>query len=146
MKTIVFLGVTLIVTSLSGISQAASIQGAFHVAPSGSDANCGSAEQPFATVGRARDAVRAKIAAGLHEDLTVLIRGGVYAQKETLRFGPEDSGTETHAITYAAYPGEKVVLSGGRTITGWQKGPGNVWTTEMCLWLYSRAQGKRDGV
>lgn len=131
MKTIVFLGVTLIVTSLSGISQAASIQGAFHVAPSGSDANCGSAEQPFATVGRARDAVRAKIAAGLHEDLTVLIRGGVYAQKETLRFGPEDSGTETHAITYAAYPGEKVVLSGGRTITGWQKGPGNVWTTEI---------------
>ncbi|MEI6211440.1 MAG: LamG-like jellyroll fold domain-containing protein, partial [bacterium] len=35
------------------------------------------------------------------------------------------------SITYAAAPGEKVVLSGGRTITGWKKGTNEIWTAEI---------------
>jgi hypothetical protein len=41
---------------------------------------------------------------------------------ETFVLTPEDSN-----ITFAAYPGERPILSGGRRITGWQKGKGPVW-------------------
>ena len=103
----------------------------FYVAPDGRDTDPGTLDKPFATLARARDAVRTKLAAGLAADVLVLIRGGAYQQTETLAFGPEDSGTEKHSVTYAAYPGEKVVLSGGRRITGWKKGDGEIWTAEI---------------
>jgi hypothetical protein len=51
----------------------------------------------------------------------------MYELAEPLRFGPEDSGTAQHAITYRAYPGETVVISGGRHITGWRRGEGDLW-------------------
>ena len=103
----------------------------FYVAPDGKDTNPGTETQPFATLGGVREAVRRKIAAGLDNDIVVLLRGGTYEQASTLVFGPEDSGTEEHSITYAACPGERVVLSGGRRITGWRKGEGEVWTAEL---------------
>ena len=71
------------------------------------------------------------VAAGLRRNVVVLLRGGVYRQTETLLFGPRDSATEKHSITYAAYPGEKVVISGGRRIAGWKKGKGRIWTAEL---------------
>ena len=70
--------------------------------------------RPFATIARARDEVRNKVAAGLTRDLLVLIRGGTYEQAATLAFGPKDSGTEKCSITYSAYPGEEVIVSGGQ--------------------------------
>ena len=103
----------------------------YHVAPGGKDTNPGTAAAPFATVQAARDAVRKKIRAGLTKDVLVLVRGGTYRITEAIDFGPEDSGTEKHAITYAAAPGEKVVVSGGRPITGWKKGEGEIWTAEI---------------
>ena len=103
----------------------------FQIAPDGNDSNPGTAAAPFATLTRARDAVRAKIAAGLTGDVLVEIRGGVYPVTETVSFDAEDSGTDKHSITYAAAPGETVVLSGGRRITGWKKGAGEIWTAEL---------------
>ncbi|MDD4889220.1 MAG: right-handed parallel beta-helix repeat-containing protein [Phycisphaerae bacterium] len=103
----------------------------FHVAVNGKDTNPGTKDKPFATVRRARDAIRAKVAVGLAGDVLVLIHGGVYSQTEAIAFGPQDSGTEKFSITYAAVPGEKVVLSGGRQIAGWKKGEGNIWTAEL---------------
>ena len=52
----------------------------FFVAPNGSDASVGSKEQPFATLEKARDTVRALNAAGKYpaEGVTVWLRGGVY--------------------------------------------------------------------
>ena len=95
-----------------------STSGDFYVASGGSDDNAGTVDEPFATLARARDAVRKRIAAGLKGGVTVLIRGGTYELSKTLTFGPEDSGTEKHAVTYAAYPGEQVVISGGRRQLG----------------------------
>ncbi len=103
----------------------------FTVAVSGKDGNPGTAKAPFATLAKAREAVREKIKEGLAKDLVVEIRGGTYPVTETLTFGPEDSGTEKFSITYAAAPGEKVVLSGGRKITGWRKGTNEIWTAEI---------------
>lgn len=103
----------------------------FWVAPQGSDAGPGTEEKPFATLGRAKGAAGQQIAAGLKRDLVVLLRQGTYELAETLRFGPEDSGTPEHSITYRAYPGEKVVVSGGRRVAGWRPGPDGVWTAQV---------------
>ena len=106
-------------------------KGDFYVAVNGKDTNPGTAAAPFASMARAREAVRAKVVAGLTGDILVQIGGGVYSLEETLTFGPEDSGTEQHSVTYAAAPGERVVLSGGRRIAGWKKGAGDIWTAEI---------------
>lgn len=102
-----------------------------YVAVGGNDGNPGTAAAPLATLAGARDAVRRKIRAGLVKDLVVIIGGGTYAMAEPLVFGPEDSGTKDISITYAAAPGEHVVLSGGRTIGGWKKADGELWTADV---------------
>ncbi|MBN2312130.1 MAG: right-handed parallel beta-helix repeat-containing protein [Candidatus Hydrogenedentes bacterium] len=119
----------LVVLPLSAAAEPAPAD--FYVAPDGSDGNAGTYEAPFISVAQAQRAVRARVAAGLDKDVRVLIRGGVYRLQEPLAFGPEDSGSEAHGITYAAYPGEEVILSGGRPITGWQKADGDKWTVEL---------------
>ncbi|MHC4399521.1 MAG: right-handed parallel beta-helix repeat-containing protein [Planctomycetota bacterium] len=101
------------------------------VAIDGSDQNPGTQQKPFGTLAKARDAVRQLVASGLEADVKVLIREGTYRLSEPLTFGPEDSGTEDHAIVYAAYPSEKVVLSGGQPIAGWKRGEGDVWTARV---------------
>jgi len=103
----------------------------FYVAANGKDSNPGTAAAPFATLAKARDAVRKRISSGLTGNVLVLISGGTYKQAETLTFGPEDSGTGKFSITYAARPGEEVVLSGGQLITGWKKGPSAIWTAQV---------------
>ncbi len=103
----------------------------FWVAPGGDDANPGTAERPFATLGRAKAAVRQRIAAGLAGDLVVVVRGGTYELRETLAFGPDDSGNDKHSVTYRAYPGEIVVVSGGRRVSGWRPGEGGLWTAKV---------------
>ncbi len=131
MKQITFTLLILLGASSLAPAQARSASTDLFVAPTGSDENPGTQEKPFATVSKAQDAVRHLIAAGLESDVKVLIRQGTYRLDEPLVFGPEDSGTDNHAVTYAAYPGEDVVISGGRPITGWKRGEGQVWTAHV---------------
>ncbi len=113
-----------------------------YVATSGNDNNPGSKARPFLTLGRARDAVRVKIAAGLKSDLTVFIRGGTYTFRETLVFGLKDSAPKGTNITWASYPGEDPVLSSGVEIKTWKElettpptlpapARGRVWVADM---------------
>ncbi|OGV69071.1 MAG: hypothetical protein A2283_01485 [Lentisphaerae bacterium RIFOXYA12_FULL_48_11] len=99
----------------------------FFVSPEGSDVNPGTKKQPFQTVERARIAVRK--AKSDRMPVTVWLREGVYSVAKTIEFTPEDSGTENAHVTYSAYKGEKVAVSGGRSIAGWQKSDGELWTT-----------------
>jgi hypothetical protein len=101
--------------------------GDLFVAPDGSDTNPGTQEKPFATIAGARDAVRHRIAEGLTSNVTVYLLAGTYRVAEPLVFGPEDSGDDNFAVTYAAQPGQAVVLSGGQPITGWKRGEGEIW-------------------
>ncbi|MHC4503627.1 MAG: right-handed parallel beta-helix repeat-containing protein [Planctomycetota bacterium] len=92
----------------------------FHVATDGNDTNPGTRDLPFATLERARDAVReAKKTA--RASITVYLRGGTYRLKETVVFGLQDSAPDGHTITYRASPGEKPVLGSGVRIAGWRK-------------------------
>ena len=99
----------------------------FYVAPDGDDDGPGTHGRPFATLARARDAVRERVAKGLSANVTVLIRDGTYSLTEPVVFGPEDSGTAEHSVTYAAYPGEVPEFVGGVRITGWTKHEGDIW-------------------
>ena len=100
-----------------------------YVSPDGSDAWSGAlveptpdgADGPLATLERARDALRGRGGGG-----RVLLRGGTYRLAEPLTLGPSDSG-----VTYAAFPGETPVVSGGRAITGWQPAEGGLWTADL---------------
>ncbi len=122
--------------SLAGGALATPAETLFYVAANGSDAwsgrratpNAARTDGPLATLAGARDAVR-RLRAGSAQStpVKVLLRGGVYRIAGPVTFTPEDSGSETCPVTYAAAPGEKPVISGGRPITGWKKGAGNVW-------------------
>lgn len=79
-----------------------------YVATHGDDNNDGSIAQPFASIERAQQAVRALIAEGLTDDVVVYIRGGVYPFYETLGFTSADSGTSDYTIIWKAYQGETV--------------------------------------
>ncbi len=104
----------------------------FHVAPSGHDTAVGSAEKPFATLQRARDAVRSEVAKGLNADVSVVLRAGRYELSAPLVLDPRDSGTQTYGITWQARPGENVEISGGRRLrTAWQRVAGDLWKTSL---------------
>lgn len=99
----------------------------FDVAPNGRDDNPGTASQPFATLQRARDAVRA-LTARMPGPITVTIHSGVYPVSQTILFGPEDSGQNGFEVIYRAAAGETPVFSGGLTVSGWQAMPGSpIW-------------------
>ena len=73
---------------------------------------------PFRTLQRAQQALRGRrpAPAAAPAPAEVLIRDGTHRLEQPLELGPEDSG-----VTYAAYPGESPVLSGGRRIEGWRR-------------------------
>ncbi len=103
----------------------------FVVAPDGSDLNLGTAASPFATLARARDAVRERLGSGWSGDMTVLLRGGTYYLTQPVLFGPQDSAPDGHHVTYAAWTGESPVLSGGRLLDGWQAAAAHRWTMRI---------------
>jgi hypothetical protein len=105
-------------------------QATFYVAVDGQDSwsgtlaapNAAKDDGPFATLGRARDAVRQlKADKGLAAGgAAVMVRGGTYLIGQPLEFTVEDSGTKDAPISYRAAPGESVRLLAGRVIADWQ--------------------------
>lgn len=97
------------------------------VAPDGNDAWTGGRpspsprgdDGPFASLERARDALRRLKASGARpEGATVWLRGGTYKLAKPLALSAEDSGTQAARIVYRAYESEHVILTGGHTVRG----------------------------
>ena len=99
----------------------------FYVSTAGNDnwsgtlaePNALKSDGPFATINRAKTAVRL-IKKEAYRNIYVLIRGGEYRLKETEKFTPADSHYDTYQIVYMAYPGENPIFSSDIEITGWQ--------------------------
>ena len=101
----------------------------FHVAQDGNDAWSGRAadaghgtcDGPFATLERARDAVRELRRAERwpSDGVVVEISGGLHRRGQPLALSAADSGDEGAPVVYRGRPGEQVVLSGGRRIDAW---------------------------
>ncbi len=94
----------------------------FYVAPDGSDANPGTRDKPFATLERARDAIRAlKAKRGLPRGgATVFVRGGVYRRSSTFELTDADSGRADAPIVYRAALGETPRFLGSVRLTGFR--------------------------
>src|SRR5579872_4818523 len=106
----------------------------FYVSTSGKDSANGSANAPFATLERARAAVRDLKGrnAGRTTPIVVMVHGGNYYLNAPVTFSAADSGSERAPILYQAYSGEKPVISGGRPITGWKADPhSKAWTAVL---------------
>ncbi len=77
----------------------------------------GSFDAPFKTLQDAQQEVRNIIKRGYPKDgVTVSIRGGDYKLLETLKFGPEDSGTKEAPVVWRSYGNEKVNIMGGAEV------------------------------
>jgi hypothetical protein len=117
----------------SQISPDATKETVFYVSPAGNDGFPGTLKKPFKSLDRARDAVRSlrHTHGGLPAPVTILLRGGTYWLSAPFLLQPEDGGTMQCPVTYAAYPGETPVLSGGTAVGGWHSNVingRNVWT------------------
>lgn len=110
-----------------------------YVATEGNDAWSGiraeptseGSDGPLASIGGARDRIRdLKFSARLSGPVSVLIGDGRYPISEPLTFGPEDSAP----VTYAAQPGARPVIDGGRRIGGWRierVGSKQLWVVDL---------------
>jgi hypothetical protein len=102
----------------------------------GNDAtNNGTLEAPFKTLVRAKQqvqAVKQSATAPITGPINVYLRAGTYYLDSTLVFGTADGGTATAPITYSAFRGEKVVISGGiKVTTQWTTSSGNIMVTTL---------------
>jgi hypothetical protein len=103
-----------------------------YIAPNGRDTwtgrlaepNPSQSDGPVASFAAARDRIRQNRQGGSR--YRVVIRGGAYRFTEPLVLSAADSEG-----SWEAYPGEQPVISGGRVITGWQRGKGKIWTAEL---------------
>jgi parallel beta-helix repeat protein len=78
--------------------------------PESGDGNPGTRERPWRTIGRTTTVLRPGDA--------VIVRAGVY--RETI--APRTGGTPGRRITYAAYPGDEVVVTGADLVSdGWTR-------------------------
>ena len=111
-----------------------------YVAPNGNDAwsgklaapNAAGNDGPLATPAGARDAIRRlRATTTFNAPIKVLLRGGLYSLSEPLTLTPQDSGSDLSPITYAAYSGERPVISGGDKVTGWRRDADGLWSAAI---------------
>ncbi|MFW5828788.1 MAG: right-handed parallel beta-helix repeat-containing protein [Planctomycetota bacterium] len=107
----------------------------FHVAVEAGDdfVHDGSPEQPFASLIRARDALREWLAtATAPEAATVIIHGGTYRLTAPLRLTAADGGSAAHPVTWRAAEGAEVLITGGTVIDGpWRQDENGHWLTDL---------------
>ncbi|WP_321436378.1 right-handed parallel beta-helix repeat-containing protein [uncultured Bacteroides sp.] len=138
MKRIPFLLLVLFL----GITKASSAD--IWVSVHGNDRNNGTQASPKATLAgalrQARELRRLKdesVKGGIH----IYMQSGTYSLYEPVFIRPEDSGTKESPTVIEPVKGEKVIISGGTSLTGWQKAghvnglpaasKGKVWVTEV---------------
>ena len=98
-----------------------------YVSPTGNDNNSGTLAQPFRTISRAQNVVRT-LNSNMSGDIVINLRGGYYQLSAPLNLDVRDSGSNGYYVIYRSYPGETVLISGGKAITAWQQ-EGNKWKT-----------------
>ncbi len=87
----------------------------FYVSPGGNDSATGNSTEPFQTIARAQEAVRA-LTPALGGDIIVYLRNGTYRLSSGLSFNQSDGTNGTFSVTYRSFPGETAVIDGGTEI------------------------------
>ncbi len=99
----------------------------FYVSENGSDDAEGSRENPFASIGRAKEAA-AEISDNMDGDIIVNIQPGYYQLDKTEIFNETHSGKNGFNIIYRGTNiANPPVISGGTKITGWEPMGNGIW-------------------
>ncbi|MBI3463979.1 MAG: DUF4038 domain-containing protein [Planctomycetes bacterium] len=101
-----------------------------HVAPRGSDQAAGDAAMPLATPHAATARLAGVAKDSPDADVRVLLHSGVYRIEHPLVIHREQVPSRG-SLTFAAVSGERVVISGGRRITGWTVNDDNSWSVSV---------------
>jgi hypothetical protein len=89
----------------------------YYVSVSGSDNNDGSINSPFATIEKARDAVRGEKRDAFSSAYTIYLREGIYHINKTIEFDERDASKNNTPTVIKAYNDEVVRISGGVKIS-----------------------------
>ena len=112
---------TLVSLVLVAFFAGAGFAGQYYVSTTGDDANAGTEREPFRSIQKAADVMKAGD--------SCYIRGGRYHEAVVIN---KLKGTEDKPITFTAYPGEKVILDGSEPIKGsWRKYKGKIYKTKL---------------
>ena len=111
-----------ILTFLSFACQTSATE--FYVSLQGNDAwsgrlataNVEQSDGPFRTLAFVQSAIRKVRNSGSNQQITLVIREGLYQLSQPLMFDNRDSGSASAPVTWSSYPGESVTISGGRKI------------------------------
>ncbi|MDD4540315.1 MAG: phage tail protein, partial [Lentisphaeria bacterium] len=114
------LKLTVLTTSLAVFSAMAA---SYYVGPGGRDEQIGSVEAPFATLERARDAVRAAKDAGVAGPHEVVLLPGMYPLSVSFKLGAADAGTAKAPVVYRAAEAGTARLLGSTAIPATAFGP-----------------------
>jgi hypothetical protein len=132
----------------STLAATASVPLVIYVAPNGLDGNDGSVANavskgigPLATLEGARNRVRALRLSGntVRRPIEVLIEPGTYVLPRTFVLTAEDSGESDASITYSGIDRGKVLVTGGRPVTGWSADPEGGESSPLDFATYGRS-------
>lgn len=116
---------------LQGDGEPAAEEQVIYVSSQAIDAGDGSSNRPFRTLAEAQSHIRQLVAAGLNQDLRVLLKGR-FVLDEPFVLGPEDAPPNGFSISWqAADLATPVVLSGGRVIAEWRDLGQGRWVAQM---------------
>jgi hypothetical protein len=123
MKVFALLLLALLTSASSALAQTG-----VYVSPEGNNSNKGTKTAPFATIDRAQVFVRS-----IKGPVVVYLRAGTYYLKNTIVFTEADSRKANEAVTYEAFPGEKVTISGAQPIKklNWQPYQNGIFQTKV---------------
>ena len=92
----------------------------FYVSPDTSKKGDGTKENPYGGLKEAVSALREYTKSGMNTNITVYLHGGLYVQKEAVKFTQADSGKNGYTITYKSYPGETAEIAAAEKVEGWK--------------------------
>ena len=97
----------------------------FYVSLKGDDSNPGTEKLPFQTLQKALDE-----SIGIEVE-NIFILGGVYELKAPLLINARHTGTGNSVLRIRNFGNEKVTLSGGKKLEGWQKQKNGWWVCDI---------------
>lgn len=104
----------------------------YYVSTSGSDlTGDGSIENPFASIEKAKNAVKTNLVAGLTKDVHVYVRGGTYYLDNAIKLNETDSGNNGFKVIYTSYNNENVRIIGGKPVTGWTDTGNGIYSADI---------------
>lgn len=91
----------------------------FFVSTDGNDSYPGTYYEPFKSIEKAKESVRALLIEDPGKSVTVNIKEGIYYLDKTVEFSFEDSGSENAPIIYKAVKGTKPIFTGSVELKNW---------------------------